>query len=100
MSVTATIDARNTNSLWASVLVETLVRCAVRQAVVLPGARSTPLSTALASHPRMEAAQVPAERPAAFFAPGLTKQRRRPVALVGRSGTGAANYLPAVVEAH
>src|SRR4051812_18141345 len=100
MPVVPTIDARNTNSLWASVLVETLVRLGVRQAVVSPGSRSTPLTMALAAHPRMEAIPVLDERSAAFFALGLAKQRLRPVVLVCTSGTAAANYYPAVIEAH
>ena len=43
-----TLDYRNTNSLWGSVLVEVLFRLGVRQAVVAPGSRSAPLAFALA----------------------------------------------------
>ena len=39
------------------------------------------------------------ERSGGFFALGLAKASRSPVALVCTSGTAAANYLPAVVEA-
>lgn len=95
-----TLDFRNTNTLWGSVVAETLVRCGVRQAVVSPGSRSTPLTIAFAAHPELEAIPVLDERSAAFFALGLARQAGRPVALVCTSGTAAANYLPAVIEAH
>jgi 2-succinyl-5-enolpyruvyl-6-hydroxy-3-cyclohexene-1-carboxylate synthase len=93
------LDFRNTNALWGSVLVETLVRCGVRQAVVSPGSRSTPLTIALARHPGVEAIPVLDERSAAFFALGLAKQSGRPVVLLCTSGTAGANYFPAVIEA-
>lgn len=94
------LDFRNTNSLWCSVLAETLVRCGVTQAVVSPGSRSTPLTMALARHPAIEAIPVLDERSAGFFALGLAKQRGRPVVLVCTSGTAGANYFPAIIEAH
>ncbi|HVU18944.1 MAG TPA: 2-succinyl-5-enolpyruvyl-6-hydroxy-3-cyclohexene-1-carboxylic-acid synthase [Candidatus Didemnitutus sp.] len=94
------LDFRNVNSLWASVLVETLVQLGVRRVVISPGSRSAPLTFAFARHPRIEAIPVLDERSAGFLALGLAKQRLRPVALVCTSGTAAANYLPAVVEAH
>jgi 2-succinyl-5-enolpyruvyl-6-hydroxy-3-cyclohexene-1-carboxylate synthase len=93
------LDFRNVNSLWSSVLVETLVRSGVTQAVVSPGSRSAPLVFALARHSGLEAIPVLDERSAAFFALGLARQHGRPVALACTSGTAAANYLPAVVEA-
>src|SRR5687768_15852646 len=94
------LDLRNVNTLWASVLVETLARSGVRQAVVSPGSRSTPLTMALAAHAEIEAIPVLDERSAGFFALGLAKQRLQPVVLVCTSGTAAANYLPAIVEAN
>lgn len=97
---TAHLDFRNANALWCSVLVETLVRCGLRSAVVSPGSRSTPLTFALAAHPAVEAVPVLDERSAAFFALGQARQQHRPVVLVCTSGSAAANYLPAVIEAH
>lgn len=99
MSHAPNLDPRNVNSLWASVLVETLVRSGVKQAVVSPGSRSTALTMAFAAHPAIEAIPVLDERSAAFFALGLAKQNLRPVALLCTSGTAAANFFPAVIEA-
>lgn len=93
------IDFSNTNSVWAGVIVETLHRCGVRQAVVSPGSRSTPLTFALARHAGIEAIPVSDERSAAFFALGLARRSQRPVVLVCTSGTAGANYYPAVIEA-
>ena len=95
-----TLDFRNTNSLWCSVLVETLARLGVDYAVVSPGSRSTPLTFAFVAHPQIGVIPVLDERSAAFFALGLAKRSGRPVALVCTSGTAGANYLPAIVEAH
>jgi len=93
------LDFRNTNSLWASVLVETLVRRGLRQAVISPGSRSTPLTMALARHDAVEAMPVLDERSAGFFALGLARQTRQPVVLVCTSGSAGAHWLPALIEA-
>lgn len=94
------LDFRNTNALWGSVLVETLVRRGVTTAVVSPGSRSTPITMALAQNPRIEAIPVLDERSAAFFALGLARRSGLPVVLVCSSGSAGGNYLPAVIEAH
>lgn len=69
------LDFRNTNTLWGSVLVETLVRLGVRKAVVSPGSRSTPLAVALAAHPGVEAISILDERSAAFLRLGRPSVR-------------------------
>jgi len=93
------IDSRNVNSLWSSVLIETLVRSGVRQFVISPGSRSTALVIAAVRHPEIEAIPVLDERSAAYFALGLARQKLTPVALICTSGTAGANYFPAVIEA-
>jgi 2-succinyl-5-enolpyruvyl-6-hydroxy-3-cyclohexene-1-carboxylate synthase len=93
------LDTRNLNSLWGSVIAETLARSGVGRAVISPGSRSTPLAFALAGHPAIESVPVLDERSASFFALGLAKQNMRPVVLVCTSGTAGANYFPAVIEA-
>jgi 2-succinyl-5-enolpyruvyl-6-hydroxy-3-cyclohexene-1-carboxylate synthase len=95
-----TLDFRNTNTLWASVLTETLVRLGLKLAVVSPGSRSTPLTVALALHPDLEVIPVLDERSAGFLALGAAKRAGQPVVLVCTSGTAGANYYPAVIEAH
>ncbi len=93
------LDYRNRNSLWCSVLVETLARKGLAAAVVSPGSRSTPLTISFARHAGIEAIPALDERSGSFFALGLAKRSGRPVALVCTSGTAAANYFPAIIEA-
>lgn len=69
-------------------------------AVISPGSRSTPLATAFAVEDRITCHVVHDERSAGFFGLGIAKQSGIPAALVCTSGTAAANYLPAVVEAN
>jgi 2-succinyl-5-enolpyruvyl-6-hydroxy-3-cyclohexene-1-carboxylate synthase len=94
------LDSRNVNSLWGSVVAETLVRTGVTRAIVSPGSRSTPLAFAFARHPGIEAVPVLDERSAGFLALGMAKRDMRPVVLLCTSGTAGANYYPAVIEAH
>ncbi len=90
---------RNPNRRMAQAVVEELGRCGVTEACVSPGSRSTALALALDAAPGMRVFVVGDERCGGFFALGLARERQRPVVLLCTSGTAAANYLPAVVEA-
>lgn len=79
--------------------VAALAGAGVEHVCLTPGARSTPLVLAVAAHAGLRVWSHIDERSASFFALGLAKATRRPVALVCTSGTAAANFLPAVVEA-
>ena len=81
------------------VFVASLVAAGVREAIVCPGSRSMPLALALRAHPGISVLTHIDERAAAFFALGLAKAGRRPVAVLGTSGTAVVNFAPAVVEA-
>lgn len=95
-----TLDFRNLNMLWASLLIETLQRLGLETTIVCPGSRSGPLAVAVAEHPHIEAIPILDERSAAFFALGLARRTGIPVALICTSGTAGANFYPAIIEAH
>lgn len=71
----------------------------VQDIVISPGSRSTPLAYAFASTKNLNIYRQVDERSAAFFALGIAKAKGQPVVLLCTSGTAAANYYPAIVEA-
>jgi len=79
--------------------VDELARCGVAGAVTSPGSRSTPVVLTLAADGRVPTWSHIDERSGAFFALGVAKATGRPVVLACTSGTAAANYLPALMEA-
>lgn len=93
----------NPSTALATVVVDELIRCGVRDAVISPGSRNAPLSLALHEaesvgrlrlHVRID------ERTAAFLALGIARGSGRVVPVLCTSGTAATNFLPAVTEAH
>ena len=93
------IDFRNTNTVWASVLAETLQRLGLTTAVICPGSRSAPLTIAFALNNKIETIPILDERSASFFALGIAQKSGLPAALICTSGTAAANFYPAIIEA-
>ena len=90
----------NHNFAFAARLFDELARCGVEHVVISPGSRSAPLATAAWRQPALRCWSQIDERSGAFFALGLAKATRAPVAVVCTSGTAAVNLHPAVVEAH
>jgi 2-succinyl-5-enolpyruvyl-6-hydroxy-3-cyclohexene-1-carboxylate synthase len=92
----------NPSTAFGLAFCDELARCGLREVVIAPGSRSTPLAMAfgdleqrgrLRLHVRID------ERSASFAALGLAKASRRPVVVLCTSGTAAANFHPAVIEA-
>lgn len=93
------IDTTNRNTALAGALVEELARSGVREAVLSPGSRSTPVALALDREPGIRLRVVLDERAAGFLALGISLASGHPVAIACTSGSAAANLHPAAVEA-
>src|SRR5215470_6643597 len=90
---------RDATTAFARTLVDEWSRHGVTDACLAPGSRSAPLALALALDERIRVHVHLDERSAAFFALGLAKESGRPAVLLCTSGTAAANFHPAVLEA-
>ncbi len=84
---------------WAGLLLRSLADAGVTDVVVSPGSRSTPFLLAAAACPGLSLHDAIDERAAAFFALGQARWTGRPSLLLCTSGSAAAHYLPAVIEA-
>ena len=85
---------------WARLLMSTLVRSGICNIVLSPGSRSTPFVVALFNESSVRITVAIDERSAGFIALGMARRTFAPTLLISTSGTAAANYLPAVVEAN
>jgi 2-succinyl-5-enolpyruvyl-6-hydroxy-3-cyclohexene-1-carboxylate synthase len=89
----------NQNLVWAVTLVEELAANGLQAVCIAPGSRSTPLTLAFARHPHIDVYLHLDERSASFAALGMALATDRPVALVCTSGTAAAEFFAAIIEA-
>jgi 2-succinyl-5-enolpyruvyl-6-hydroxy-3-cyclohexene-1-carboxylate synthase len=92
----------NPSTAFGTTFSDELIRCGLREVVLAPGSRSTPLAMAFFEAGRRQRVRLHVridERSASFTALGLAKASRRPVAVLCTSGTAAANFHPAVIEA-
>ncbi|MBK5485059.1 2-succinyl-5-enolpyruvyl-6-hydroxy-3-cyclohexene-1-carboxylic-acid synthase [Peribacillus sp. TH16] len=94
------MNDRDALTAYAASFVDELAQNKMKHVVVSPGSRSTPLALLLVEHPDIEVHINVDERSAAFFALGLAKALKKPVGLLCTSGTAAANFYPAVIEAY
>ncbi len=84
---------------WSRLLLGTLARAGIEQVVLSPGSRSTPFAWAALNESKLQCRVLWDERVAAFFALGQARMTGKPSLLLCTSGTAAANYYPALVEA-
>src|SRR5213080_2868943 len=84
---------------FAATFVDELAAQGVEFACVSPGSRSAPIAMALQRHPRIKVIVHIDERCGSFFAVGLGKSTGKPAVVLSTSGTAAAEFHPAVVEA-
>ncbi len=89
----------NLNSYWAYLIIEEFIRLDRDYFILSPGSRCTPLTVAVANHPKARKIIVYDERSAAFHALGYAHATGKSAILICTSGTAAANYYPAVIEA-
>ncbi len=89
----------NTNFICSKLFVDQLADDGLKYVCISPGSRSTPLTSAFASNKRIKCFVNIDERSSAFFALGLAKSIKKPVAIVTTSGTAVAELYPAIIEA-
>ena len=89
----------NINHCWASLMVEELTRLGADYFCVAPGSRSSPLVIAVAQNKNAKSFVHFDERGLAFHAMGYAAATQKPAMLICTSGTAAANFFPAVIEA-
>ncbi|WP_416839663.1 2-succinyl-5-enolpyruvyl-6-hydroxy-3-cyclohexene-1-carboxylic-acid synthase [Haloferax sp. DFSO52] len=89
----------NRNTLWARTFVDELARTDINAVCIAPGSRSTPLTEAFDCHDDIETFSHLDERSMAYFALGRARRTGTVTPIVCTSGTAAANFHPAVIEA-
>jgi 2-succinyl-5-enolpyruvyl-6-hydroxy-3-cyclohexene-1-carboxylate synthase len=89
---------QDVQATFCATVVDEWISRGVRHAVIAPGSRSTPMALAAAGRDELAVHVVHDERSAGFVALGLGLAGD-PALLLCTSGTAAANFYPAVVEA-
>jgi len=84
---------------FCAVLVNSWIQQGLRYAAVAPGSRSTPLTLALATDARVTVDVFHDERSAAFAALGFGIATGQAAVVVCTSGTAAAHFYAAIIEA-
>lgn len=87
------------NTVICRDLVAGFADAGVTRTFISPGSRNTPLTLAFTRFDGIDDISVRDERSAGFMALGAAKATGTPTVVVCTSGTAAAHYLPAIIEA-
>ena len=88
----------NHNTQISHTIIDTLYKSGVKDICISPGARNSPIIQAC-SNSDIKMHSILDERSAGFYALGISKKNKRPVALSCTSGTALGNLFPAIIEA-
>jgi 2-succinyl-5-enolpyruvyl-6-hydroxy-3-cyclohexene-1-carboxylate synthase len=89
----------NINHCWGTLIIEELSRLGADYFCVASGSRNSPLVIALAQNRKVKSLVHFDERGLSFHAMGYSAAAQKPAVLICTSGTAAANFFPAVIEA-
>lgn len=89
----------NRNIFWTKTFANELASLGLEYACISPGSRNAPLTIAFAECKKIKSFPIIDERSCGFFGLGLAKSIKKPVVLIGTSGTAAVEFYPAIVEA-
>ena len=87
------------NEILMAAFARGLAEAGIAHACISPGSRSTPLALALLGTEGVRCWSHVDERAGGFFGLGIAKATQRPVVLLCTSGTAAAGFHPAAIEA-
>jgi len=90
----------HSNKILAQQVVSICNLKGIESVVVSPGSRNAPLIIELNAYNNIKKYSLVDERSAAFFALGIAKKTKKPVALICSSGSALLNYYPAIAEAY
>ena len=90
----------NRNVIWAQVFADRLVKAKIKNILISPGSRNTPLIFAFSGNKYFNIKVIVDERTNGFFALGLSKANAAPTVIVTTSGTAVAELYPAIIEAY
>ncbi|MEK6220711.1 MAG: 2-succinyl-5-enolpyruvyl-6-hydroxy-3-cyclohexene-1-carboxylic-acid synthase, partial [Chloroflexota bacterium] len=94
------MNVENPNTLFSRAFAHSLAALGLENICIAAGSRSTPLTLAFSVNKELNIYTHIDERSSAYFALGISKASQKPTALLCTSGTAAANFYPAVIEAN